>query len=79
MTNQHHKMFKQQAFAQWYDFIPWKQLTIVNSELQSQLHVSRQTIANYYKGHTEIPELAIPVINAVAGRDIFTKSEAYAV
>ena len=71
MTKEASKQFKQQSFVRWYDTIPWKQLTIVNCELQKRLGVTRQTISNYYNGKTEIPDMAVPTINQVAEHNVF--------
>ena len=71
MTNTDHKKFKQQQFVNWYNTISWTQYLITKQQLCDELKVSRQTIDNYYKGITEIPDMAISGINKIAGKNIF--------
>lgn len=71
MTNGDKRKFKQQSFVNWYNTISWTQYQITKQQLCDVLGVSRQTIENYYKGITEIPDMAIAGINKIAGKNIF--------
>ena len=72
MTNVEYREFKKVRFARWYLSIPNGDLTCKRTKLLSDLHITGQTLRNYIKGKTEIPTIAIPFINQIAGEDIFS-------
>ena len=73
MTKEEWRKFKSSRFAAWYGLVPWTKFGDVNHTLRQKMGVSNQTIRNYYHGKTEIPEMALPIINEVAGADLFAQ------
>lgn len=73
MTKTYDRRFKADCFASWYRSLSWTEIKTVRRQLCDRLDVTRQTINNYYTGKTEIPCMAMHVINDIANRDIFTK------
>lgn len=62
---------KQRAFVKWWDGLSLKVAPAIRQGLIQKCQVKAYTLSDWRRGRSEIPELLLPVINEVAGKDIF--------
>lgn len=54
------------------EFIPSKDYKKIKDKIINQCHITNDVWGNWLSGRTEIPELAKPIINSIAGFDVFS-------
>ena len=65
------KRTKHRTFKNWLFGLPTEQFEPTKQEICDKCYKSRQVINAWIAGRTEIPDIALPVINGIAGKEIF--------
>ena len=66
------KSQKQRQFSDWYTNLSVKEHLNKRSTLMQILCIKPYTISDYMNGRSEIPSQFLPIINRIAGKEIFT-------
>lgn len=66
---------KQKAFAEWWYSVPQGEAKELKQKIIDKCYISRIVFIFWLNGKTEIPNLAIPVIERLAGKKIFKNKE----
>ena len=71
-SNQLTKEQKHERFNSWWQYVPNKDVSEIRERVMKHCFISRMTFYNWENGITEIPQLAIPFIENIAGKEIFS-------
>jgi hypothetical protein len=66
------KESKHQCFSNWWRTIPVGSEEKIRIKVMESCFISYSIFRHWLKGRTEIPEIALSAIEAIAGRKIFT-------
>ncbi len=70
---------KHQIFATWWTSIPRRDVREKTSLLICNCAISRSILYNWTSNRTEIPDMAMPTIELVAGAPIFSPKQSFLV
>lgn len=67
------KKEKEISFSNWWYEVPLRDVRKIKKQIMERCYISRNVFHHWVEGNTEIPELALPIIEEIAGKKIFTK------
>ena len=67
--------FKPNLFADWIGSIPVKDYAATRKAVIKKCHISAQVFRHWKNGNSAVSELAKPIINEIAGYNVFTIEE----
>lgn len=56
---------------EWYLGLPQKDAQPMQKEIMTRCFISRSVFYNWINGVTKVPEVCKPIINEIAGKDVF--------
>ena len=62
-------------FADWIGSIPVKDYDSTRKAIIRRCHITPQVFRHWKNGNSAVPELAKPIINEIAGYNVFTIQE----
>ena len=66
---------KENSFTEWLDSLTVKDYYSTRSKIIRDCKINDQKFRNWKCGLTEVPELAKPIINQIAGYPVFPEDE----
>lgn len=61
-------------FKEWIESIPVGEYKDIRLQIIRECHVSRQIFNHWKLGNSKVPLLAQPIINKIAGKEIFQQN-----
>ena len=72
------KQQKHALFREWWDKLPQGEANEWKQKIMTGCYISCQVFGFWLRGRTEIPSIAMPVINQIVGEDVFNLKNIFA-